>query len=67
MAYIKRNNFGVGDMVRTTEIHSSCAGYFEIGTIVKIIGISQRGYDIEDDDGNQMFECGFSGFEKSRR
>ena len=40
-------------------IHSSCAGYFEVGTKVKIINITERGYDIEDKKGNKVLEIGW--------
>ena len=59
MAFIKNKTPDIGDWVITKKIHSSCAGYFEIGTSVKIIGITERGYDIEDGHGNTMYEIGW--------
>lgn len=38
---------------------NSLAGYFEKGTIVKVIGKSYRGYDLEDEYGNRLIETGF--------
>jgi len=65
MAFVKYSNmFKVGDIVRTTEVHDNFAGYFEVGSIVTITGVSPRGYDITDEDGNKVLECGFDGFEK---
>ena len=37
----------------------SCAGYFEKGTKVKVIGKSYRGYDLEDEYGNRVIETGY--------
>lgn len=37
----------------------SCAGYFEKGTKVKVIGKSYRGYDLEDEYGNRIIETGY--------
>lgn len=49
----------IGGWTNTTIVHETCAGYFEIGTLVKIIGKSERGYDIEDEFGNRMIEIGW--------
>lgn len=51
MAYIK-NESKIGKTVVLQNEHKSCAGTFEKGTEVKIIGQSERGYDIEDEYGN---------------
>lgn len=60
MAYIKNNEENrVGNWVTTEIVHSSCSGTFEIGSKVKIIGISERGYDIMDEYGNKMLEIGW--------
>lgn len=59
MAYIK-NESKVGKTIILQNEHKSCAGTFEKGTEVKIIGMSERGYDIEDKYGNRMFECGWN-------
>ena len=60
MAYVKHNNdFEVGNWVITSRVVDSCAGYFEKGTKVKIVGISKRGYDLMDEYGNKIIETGF--------
>lgn len=64
MAFIKENGVGVGDTVITTREISSYTGTFGKGTIVKIIGMSPRGYDLQDDEGNRIVECGFSSVDK---
>ena len=47
MAYVKNNNsVEVGEWVTTNRKVDSCAGYFEKGTRVKVIGVSERGYDL---------------------
>ena len=46
MAYVKNNQVKIGDWALTTQRVDSCAGYFEKGTKVKIIGQSYRGYDL---------------------
>lgn len=51
MAYVKnKNGFEIGDWATTTKKVDSCAGYFEKGTKVKVIGKSYRGYDLEDEN-----------------
>ena len=64
MAYIatkrneKRNE--IGDWVITTKRHESMAGTFTMGSKVKIVDIDPiRGYDIEDERGNKMYEIGW--------
>lgn len=59
MAFIRNNSIKIGDAVKTTIIHESSAGYFKIGTLVKVIDISERGYDIEDEEGNRIIEIGW--------
>ena len=60
MAYIKnKNGFKIGDWAITTKKIDSCAGYFEKGTKVKVIGKSYRGYDLEDEYGNRVIETGY--------
>lgn len=60
MAYIRnKNGFEIGDFVTTTRKIDSCAGYFEKGTRVKVIGKSYRGYDLEDEYGNKVIETGY--------
>lgn len=60
MAYVKnKNGFEIGDWAITTKKVDSCAGYFEKGTKVKVIGKSYRGYDLEDEYGNRVLETGY--------
>lgn len=59
MAFIKHSTPEIGDWVITKKIHSNSAGYMDVGTEVKIIGVSIRGYDIEDDEGNIVREIGW--------
>lgn len=64
MAYIKHHNgFKIGDTVVTKRKVDSCAGYFERGTQVKIVGVSERGYDLQDEYGNRVIEAGFDSIE----
>lgn len=66
MAFVKNWSPKVGERVITTKKLESCAGYFEIGSEVTITGISERGYDIKDDEGNRMIECGWDGFKSEQ-
>lgn len=60
MAYITSKNNKIGDWVITTKRHESMAGTFTTGSKVKIIGIDPiRGYAIEDERGNKMYEIGW--------
>ena len=63
MAYIatKRNEMNeIGDWVITKKRHESMAGVFTKGSKVKIIDINPiRGYDIEDEYGNKMYDIGW--------
>lgn len=45
-----KNGFEIGNWATTTKKLDSCAGYFEKGTKVKVIGKSYRGYDLEDEN-----------------
>lgn len=58
MSYVE-NKSKVGDVVILTQEHESLSGKFEKGTKVKVTGMSDRGYDIEDEYGNKMIECGW--------
>jgi hypothetical protein len=49
----------VGKWVHTTKEHESCSGKFEVGSYVKVTGIGDRGYEIEDKNGNRMIEIGW--------
>lgn len=61
MAYIKhKDEYEIGDRVKTTTIHDSWDGYFEIGTEVTVVDIDDiRGYAIQDDEGNKVIEIGW--------
>lgn len=59
MGYIKNESPKIGDTVITKKIHESCAGIFTVGSVVKIVGIGERGYDIEDEFGNKIGEIGW--------
>ena len=65
MAFIKNDNVEVGDWGYTTRKVKSSSGYFEEGTKVQVTCIDEKhGYDLEDEYGNHILECGFSCFEK---
>lgn len=59
MAYIKNNTYKIGDWVPTTRVHESMAGKFTKGSLVKIADIGERGYSIEDENGNRVVEIGW--------
>ena len=59
MAFIKYKTPEIGDWVVTKNIHSNFAGYMDVGTKVKIIDVSERGYDIKDAEGNIVREIGW--------
>jgi len=60
MGYIvTKNGFNVGDKIKLTKELKSIKGTFTEGSEVYIIGVGNRGYDIKDAEGNQMFECGW--------
>lgn len=59
MAYIKNNTYEIGDWVLTTRVHESMAGKFTKGSLVKITDIGERGYSIEDEEGNRVLEIGW--------
>ena len=60
MAYIATKRNEIGDWVLTKKRHESMAGTFTTGSKVKIIDINPiRGYDIEDECGNKMYEIGW--------
>ena len=60
MAYIAAKNNEIGDWVITTKRHESMAGTFTMGSKVKIVDIDPiRGYAIEDERGNKMYEIGW--------
>ena len=58
MVYIKNNTYEIGDWVLTTRVHESMTGKFTKGSRVKITDIGERGYSIEDEEGNRVVEIG---------
>lgn len=60
MAYITSKNNKIGDWVITTKRHESMSGTFTTGSKVKIVDINPiRGYAIEDERGNKIYEIGW--------
>lgn len=59
MGYINNNTYEIGDWVLTTRVHESMAGKFTRGSLVKITDIGERGYSIEDEEGNRVVEIGW--------
>lgn len=67
MAYIKfednKNNnelYLIGQWTKTTRLIESLNRRFEVGTKVKIVDVSNcYGYDIEDEYGNRINDCGW--------
>ena len=59
MANIKKTGKNVGDTIILKNEHKSLVGTFEKGTEVKILSKGPRGYDIIDEFGNKMYECGW--------
>lgn len=58
--YISKSNSKISDWVVTSKKHESMAGIFTRGTKVKIIDVDDmRGYAIEDEYGNKMYEIGW--------
>ena len=65
MAYVKNNNgVEVGEWAITNRKVESCAGYFEKGTKVKVVGVTERGYDLMDEHGNRVLETGWDSVRK---
>ena len=60
MTFIKNERPKSGDWVYTRKRHTCMAGTMTRGSRVKIIDIDQmRGYSIEDEDGNKLYEIGW--------
>lgn len=57
--------FKVGDKAVTARIVSSLVGYIKTGTPVEVIGISWRGYDLQDEQGNCILETGWDSIKAS--
>lgn len=64
MAYVRhKTGFGTGEIAVTARMIEGMGGYFEKGTVVEIVGISDRGYDLQDEYGNRVTETGFDSVE----
>lgn len=50
----------IGEKVITTEKLSNLSGTLPKGSTVTVIGVDQRGYDLQDEDGNKILECGWN-------
>ena len=60
MAWVEdKNIIREGDLVTNTKVISSFAGTFTRGSRLKVIGISSRGYDVADEEGHKILECGW--------
>jgi hypothetical protein len=57
MAYVS-TTIKIGDRVRLDEQVNLNNGYFERGTIMKVVGQSYLGYDLEDENGEKLYEYG---------
>lgn len=62
--FIARNTLGVGDRVRSTKAINVMGGTFTAGHEFTIVGESERGWDLRDDDGREVIEVGYTNFEK---
>lgn len=52
------NSIRVGDRVRLTQNVEVLSGIFTKGHELVVTGVSYRGYDMIDDEGNKLLECG---------
>lgn len=59
MSFIKDNIIGVGSSVKNNKIIKAGGGHFEVGTTLTVVGVSDRGYAVQDGDGNQAIETGW--------
>lgn len=55
----ERNSIRVGECVNLSRNISNFYREFQKGTPVQVVGISCRGYDIADEGGNRITECGW--------
>lgn len=61
MAFIKKSSPKIGDWVKTKRVHVCLNGKMSRGSLVKITDIDPvRGYAIEDENGNQVIEIGWT-------
>lgn len=58
----------IGKSVVLTKSVKTCSGIFEKGTIMKVTGSAgSRGYDLQDELGNNLLECASSNFDLLER
>lgn len=58
--FIPENTIKIGDKCITTKELENFAGKFTVGTVVKVTDIGDRGYNLVDDFGNEIIECGWN-------
>ena len=58
--FIPANEIKVGDKCIAIKEIECLAGMFTVGTPVTVTGIGDRGYDLVDDLGNVITECGWN-------
>lgn len=58
MTFIPNPQARVGSRVRLNSDVETLSGTFTKGTELTIVGESFRGWDLEDDDGNRLYEFG---------
>lgn len=64
MAFVKETpKYKVGDWTVTKRRVECFNGYFEEGTKVKVVKISEYGYDLQDEEGNQITDTAWDSIE----
>ena len=59
MAFIPNEKIiRVGDRIRITQPIKMWQGTFTVGHEFTVVGSGARGFDLRDDDGNKVGECG---------
>jgi len=58
MAFIRNGGFEVGQKVVLTKDVSVLSGTFQKGTIMTLSRRGERGWDLIDEEGNQLLETG---------
>lgn len=59
MSFVPARGLQKGDKVILKKDHKSMSGTFEAGTEVTITGQGCYGYNIEDNEGHRMIDCGW--------
>lgn len=64
MAFVSNEDkmIKIGDTIELSKPVELFQGTFETGTIVKITGITERGYDFTDSEGNKAREVSYDYF-----